>query len=443
MSLVAQRLARVLWRRGGQSVWAVAEYLAYPLLMFLATPFLLRTLGQEHYGQWLLLLTFNGFGGLAGLGMGTAVVKEVSEKRGAGDNEAAANAVRSGLTLTLLSTAVLAIGLVIIGVFAGPSLLAPMGGAGTVRVIFIGAAALITLEQIDIVFASAIRGLERFDLSARIEVLSKVVTVAVTVGAAMIFHSLGPVIVATLVATVLRGTIKAVMTARLLGSGPLLPRWEPVAIRRMFSFGIWTWAQMIGAVLLGTVDRFMIGGTLGPVALARYSVSLQLAQQVHAIPSAAAQVLLPLVSRRAKEGAPMTQTVWIALATLAGLTLAMAAPLFLFSYPILALWVGRDLAAAAAPILRIVLVGYALLGFNSAAYFALLGLGRARVVGQANLLAGLVAAILSVVLIRALGLEGAALSRLCYGVLVSPMLVILVIELRLKPTHVGDLVAVE
>lgn len=431
MTLVRGKVA-ILSRLGGQGqqgIWAIAEYLAYPAMMFIATPLYLRFLGQTQYGQWLLLLTLNGFGGLGGFGMGTVVVRDVSERRGCGDIEGAIAAVRNGLALTLVSTSVLCLAIVVIGIAAAPTLLAKMGSPGTIIILFLGGAGLIALEQIDVVFASTIRGLERFDWSARLEAGSKFVTITSAVIAAWISQRLGPVIAATLVVTAVRAAIKAAMAAHLLGTGPLLPAWEPRRIRPMLSFGLWTWIQMIGATLLGTVDRFLVGGLLGSTALAHYSVALQLAQQVHAVPAAAAQILLPRISRAAR-GESIARITARAFTFIGLLTAALAIPIIALAYPILRLWVGASIADQAAPVLQVAVIAYILLALSSVAYFVLLGLGRAKIVAQLSLAGGIASLGMTYFLIRTWGLSGAALSRVTYAVLTSLLVIELVRQLR-------------
>lgn len=432
---------RRLGARGRQAIWALAEYFAYPAMMLVATPFLLRFLGSEQYGQYLMLLTFNGLGGITGLGMGTAVVKEVSDCRGRGDLAGAARAARSGLAVTLASVAVLGSVLLGIGLIAGPALLARMGDPGTIRLLFVGAVALIALEQLDLVFASTLRGAERFDLSAHLEVISKSAIVAAAVAAAWWWSDLRAVIATTLLLTVLRCAIKAVIATRLLGQGPLLPRWYPVEVRRIFAFGIWTWAQSIGAALFGTADRLLIGGHLGADALARYSVCLQLAQQVAAIPAAAAQVLLPYVSRAQAEGSRQVRTIairaMIALCAVAG---GLALVLILFGHTILRLWVGSDFAATGAPILAILAIAFAVLAINNVPHFVLLGLNRSRFVALVNLGAGFAALGATWLALRSFELNGAAYGRLAYAVMICLLIVEMFKRLRgpSAPNHRQD-----
>jgi len=429
MTLLRRRMTalRRFSGQGRQGFWAIAEYAAYPAMMFIATPLYLKLLGSAQYGQWLLLLTFNGFGGVAGFGMGTVVVRDVAEQRARGDMLGAIATVRNALALTLISTSVLCLAIVATGLTVGPALLARMGSPGTITMLFLGAAGLIALEQIDNVFAGALRGLERFDWSARVEIGSKLVTIAGAIAAAWLYRRLGAVILATLALTALRALVKATVSARLLASAPLLPAWDGRRIRGMLSFGLWTWAQVIGAMLLGTVDRFLVGGMLGPSALTRYSVCLQLAQQVHAIPAAAAQILLPRISRGEGNIASIVGRAFLAIGLLAT---AIALPLMIFGYDILCLWVGEAIADGSTSILRVATFAYACLAFSSVAYFVMLGLGRAKLVAQLSLAGGLASLVATWGLIRYLDLTGAALSRVVYALISSVIIVELIRQLR-------------
>jgi O-antigen/teichoic acid export membrane protein len=420
--------------RGKQSGWAMAEYFAYPLMMFAATPIFLHLLGTAQYGQWMLLLTFNGLGGLAGLGMGTAAIKEVSAHRGRGDFLGAADAVRSCLAVTLASSITLSALLIIIGIFAGPALLSKMGDPAIVLHIVVGAAILIALEQIDTVFAGAIRGMERFDISARIEASAKFAMVICALATAWFTHQLEPVIWVTIGVTVLRAAIKAIIAARILSAGPLTPHWNQAQVARVFAFGKWTWTQSIGAAMFATADRMIVGSVLGADALARYSVCLQLAQQIQTIPAAGAQVLFPMISRRMEQGEDVKHFAFKAMFWLTLFAAVLAAPVILFSHLILSLWVGGQIADQASSVLAILAVGFALLAINNVPHFVLLGLDDARSVAWINIGAGLLAVAMSIILIPKIGLIGAASGRMAYASAICLLIAIMIRRLG-KPTH--------
>ena len=404
--------------RARQSVWSMMEYLAYPLMMFLATPVFLSTLGAQQYGQWMLLLTFNGFGGAAGLGMGAAAIKEVSELRGKSDMPAAANAVRNCLAVTLASSLILATAMIGLGLTVAPGWLAKIGPFAIVSTIIVAASILITLEQVDVVFAGAIKGCERFELSALSEVISKFVAVLTSIIIAYITRNLLWIIATTIFIAVMRTTIKSHIAAMLLQNGLLYPIWNHSTINRVFAFGKWTWTQGIASTLFATADRLIVGGVLGAESLARYGICLQLAQQVQAIPAAAAQVIFPLVSRMRAEGKDIRITVSKAMTALCILSAIIVCPMIFLRNEILELWVGSNLSHGIGPILLVLSISFAILSVNNVPHYVLLGLGRSKVIAIINLAAGIASICCCYAGIHYFGLLGATLGRLAYGVIV-------------------------
>lgn len=412
-------------RKGIQASAALLEYGAYPIMMFVATPLLLHFLGAKQYGQYLLVLALNGFGNVAGLGMGPAIVRDVAGHRSSGDLSAAARAARNGLALTLVSAALIFVVILAVALGIGPSLLVKMGSTGEIRLIFIYAAALIVIEQVDIAFASTMRGFERFDLSAKLEVTTKCAIVALAVVAAWQEPSFSAVILVTILATLGRCAIKAYFASRLLGQGALLPRWDTEVIKRLFSFGIWTWGQSIGSTLFGVADRLLVSALLGPDLFARYSVSLQLTQQIQALPAAVAQLLLPYTSRKERDGEGKIQLrrgVKIAMATITAAAAALSLTLVVLGQDILTLWVGSDLADGAETTLVILSIGFGILALSSVPHFVLLGLGDSRFVAYATLGASLISVSCAPILIKTYSIEGAALSKLIFSVIIGVLL---------------------
>ncbi|PPD41664.1 MAG: hypothetical protein CTY15_13205 [Methylocystis sp.] len=402
-----------------QILWGMAEYFAYPLLMFLATPFFLSQLGKEQYGQWMLMLAFTGFGGVAGLGMGAATIKEVSAHRGRGDLAGAAKAVRACFAVTLASSLCLAAVILLLAFFAGASWLSRVGDPEAVRRVIGFAAALVTLEQIDTVFAGTIRGMERFDVAAKIEMSSKFVIVLVAIVAAWISRDLVTIFWSVLAVTVLRAAAKATLASMLLKTASLTPVWDRAYVKEAIRFGKWAWVQSIGTALFSTADRLLIGSLLGSTALAQYSVCLQLAQQVHTVPAAGAGFVFPLVSRRIQAGENIRRIGLGATVAFGLFAAALATPLIFFSHEILELWIGRDFADQNATLLRWLTIAFVILALNIGPYFLLLGANVARFVALVVVLGGALGLLAGLLFIPRLGLIGAVAVRIVYGIITS------------------------
>jgi O-antigen/teichoic acid export membrane protein len=396
------------------SSWGMAEYLAFPLMMFLATPLLLKLIGTSAYGQWMLLLTFNGLGGLAGMGMGSAATKHVSAALGRRDDDGVALAVGACLSMTMLMTITLAAMIIMFGLMGGPALLSKMGDLVVLQSIIAMAAVLIAIEQLDTVFAGTLRGLERFDLSAKAEVTSKLVLVLLVLLAAWLTRSLWGVLLATFAIAGIRLILKAYIVTRCLGYFPK-PVWKRAEMLGSLSFGKWTWAQAVGSVLFATVDRLLVGAQMGSYALAHYSVCLQLAQQVQTIPAAGAQFLFPAISRRRERRESFRLLSIGASAVLAGLGLLIAIPIAMFARFILIHWVGSEIAGTSTNVLALLVLVYLLLALNVGPFFVLLGSGRERLATILPLVASILGVLVTYSLVPKFGLMGAVYGRLVYA----------------------------
>ena len=424
------RRARALKALALQSIWGMAEYFAYPLFMFVATPFFLIQLGKQQYGQWMLVLAFNGLGGLIGLGMGAAALKEVSTHRGRGDLAAASHALRACFAVSLVSS----VGLVMLTALSVPFvddvLLAKIGEPQSIRSLTGFALALIMIEQIDTVFAGALRGMERFDLAAKIEICLKFAVVLISAAVAFATHDLVMLLTAVLVAHLARAFVKASFAMALLGTGNLWPVWDTRYVTEAIRFGKWTWLQLIGGALYSTADRLLVGSFLGAGALADYSICLQLAQQVHTVPAAGAGFMFPMVSRKLAAGESVLKVAVYGMLVFGAGALALAAPIFLFGHWILSVWIGEAFAAQNLGVLQLLAAGFVLLALNIGPHYFLLGSDGAHVVAWSNIASGVIALCAGLYAIPRLPLDGAAIMRLIYALALSaPMIGIFIFDL--------------
>src|SRR6202012_2368467 len=98
-------------RRQGyeNAIYGIADYLAFPLGMLLATPFLLKQLGAAQYGVWMLAGAAVSSGGTVSGSFGDAAIKYVGECRGRQDWSSVRHIVRNMLAINLSLSSILAI----------------------------------------------------------------------------------------------------------------------------------------------------------------------------------------------------------------------------------------------------------------------------------------------------------------------------------------------
>ena len=398
--------------------WAVLEYGWYPLLVFIATRYLLHTLGPEKYGHWMLLTAMVSFGAILNVGTGAATIKQVSAGRGRADGGDVERLVRTSLAIALVGGGLVAA--LIFGVFwfAGDTFFEKMGDRSLVRLTGGVAALLAWIEQIDNVFASALKGGEEFGRAARIEMASKTLQIFAAVLAVTIWSSVAALYVALILIAVARLIAKSWAARRFLALSSLRPTFANLS--DILHYARWGWLQGVGGLLFGIADRLLVGSFLGAASLAHYSLASQLAQQIHALSAAGFSVLFPKVSRKLAEDANFS--LWrLTKLTMVGNVLAsgaLALGLLIFGRTILSLWLGEAEAEASAEALWYLTIAYWLLAINVVPHFILLGVGRMRFVALSNLVAGMVLLVAMLVLVQPYGLVGVAVARIIYGAII-------------------------
>lgn len=405
--------------------FGVSEQIVYPVLMFLSTPVFIRAIGKEQFGLWLLLASVVALVTVAGFGMATATTKFVAEFRGRGDHAEVAAVVRHTLAFSLMGGLALAVPLALAAPWLATTVFAKMGDPRSVTaVLWVGAIAIV-LSQVDGTFLAALRGHERFGTVATVEAVLKIVSTALMIVVALATHSLGAILVASLVFSLAGTVIRAVIARRVVGPGILRPQWSRKHAREVWTFGGWNWLNTMSSILFVHLDRFVVGSVLGAAALAQYGICLQLASQIHGIPAAGLSFLLPLISRKVSQGgaAAVARARGLAFGATAVLAGGFALALVLFGGPILDLWVGHEIRTAIAEPFLLAVLCYFLLALNIGPYFVLLGQGHARFVSVVSLGGSALAAGASFLLVPAFGLAGGIAAKTIYSVVMLVLVV--------------------
>jgi O-antigen/teichoic acid export membrane protein len=393
----------------------VLDYLILPLLLLGVLPFLVFRLGPDQFGLWTLVNAMTGLSGLFQFGLSDATIKYVSSYRAREDWQSVRVVVRS----TLSVYGVLGFLTAVLVYLAAPLLahhvfrIVPAERVLAVSAIRVGGIAM-GVRFVNSVFAASVQGCERYDLSARVTIPTKALTMLAVVSAA----ALGKGVLAILWATVLVslvGTVAMALVARRLISGMIiLPLLDRSALREVFGFGVYSWLQSISSIVFAQVDVFLVGVLLGTTAVTYYSVCQRLAAQIHALPAAASSFLFPLSSAAAEQGnvRRMRSVYSRASNLITAVAVATGVPMLLFSRSILTHWMGADFAAHTSGLLKVLSFSYALVSTSIVPYNLLNGTGHVRINTLLGWSSVVVTILAMLVLVPSLGLAGIAWAKL-------------------------------
>jgi len=408
------------------AAWAILEYLWYPLLLFASTPYFLRVLGTEQYGLWMLLTATVGVGVVLNTGTGAATIRLVSEALGRGDRDRVGVIVRGGLAVALIGGTCLGLFMLMLFAVMGDLLFERMGDLRLVRLVGVFAAPLVLLEQLDNVLAAAIRGAERFERLALLEVATRTSQMIGALGAVSIGGGIETVFTVLIVVAVGRLIAKASLVRRTFDMNNFLPLWTKAG--DLLHLSKWGWIQGLGAMLFNSADRFMVGALLGATALSHYSVILMLPQQIHAIAAAGASVVFPRVSRttRSHQSLALANVMRIPLLSVAAFSMLAAASLWVFGDLIFGFWLSAPLPPNVMIAYRLLVLAYFLLALNTVPHFTLLGLGKLRFIALLNVVAGAIATVMMLLVTNDYGIVGVGACRVLYAFMTSACIVPLI-----------------
>jgi len=360
----------VLWNFFGQG-WLF-------VLAFLATPFIVRRLGVDLYGIYVLIGIIIDYFAFLQFGVGTAAVKYVAEYLARGDEERILKTFWTGM-MTHFVMGVL--GMLLIS--AASEILvdrlfhiAPDSRDTAVTVLRIGSVGFV-ISMILGVAAGAVRAAGRFDLLNRLSILLGTLQIA----AAVILLQQGLQLVEVVLSNVIIQFVGLALyghhVARLF---PFLgrPRWDWKAFGELIRFGSFVTVSGIVGPILTNVEKLFITSLRSVSALAYYAVPFSLMNRLSVLPSAFSAVLFPAFS--AMQGTNNVAAIRdLYLRSTLYLLLLYSAPLMFFLFfggPFLSLWIGADFAERSTGVL--VILGIAGL-VNAVAYPAatvLQGLGK-------------------------------------------------------------------
>jgi O-antigen/teichoic acid export membrane protein len=302
--------------------------LVLPTFVSLVTvPSYIKLLGVERYGVISLVWTLIGYFGILDLGMSMAAQNHISKARASGDKEESARVFWSATWLNL-ATGVIGGLIIYFGAFLYTAYFTKVSPElqHEVYMALPWLAVAIPIANVSWVFAGAINGAERFG------VYNTNQTIGTFLG---------------------RSALKVLEIRR------VLPPQFGVA-KGLFNFGGWMLIASVTTMIADSLDRVMLGTSLGARFVTYYTVPQNLVTRLNIVPTALVRTLFPRLSAVGRADADTITRQ--SLEFLNGVFTPVALVAMLVLEPFLHLWVGNEIATVAAPVGRIMIVAVWLVG---------------------------------------------------------------------------------
>jgi O-antigen/teichoic acid export membrane protein len=377
----------------------------------LLMPFTIEHLGKAQYGLWMLIASMTYYFQLLDLGYGSGIVRHITEADARGDERAVNEVVSTFVVVYIAVGGVALAGTVLLAALVVPR----MGTIGTEHLATAQAVMLILGLRVAVglpmtVFGAIVNSRQAFAINGVIAIVSSLVSALVTYIVLITGHGLIPLVAATTTVALVTYLAYAASARRVFPALRIrVAMFSRTRVREVTAFSAYVFLIHIAIQLGFNMSTLVIGTALGTSAVAVYAVCFRLTDYQRQLCNQLNGLLFPVIVRFATEDPARLRSAAIETTRVAfGLVAAVTVALIGFGGLLIPAWMGPGFERAVIPlyilaIASVILVvqqplGNVLMGGGGHRFVAFVALGEAL----ANLL-------LSLLLVRSLGLIGVAL----------------------------------
>ena len=408
-------------RRSGTLLGAGANLSAQGvpfLLLLVVTPIMLQALGRDTFGALILFNLIPQIAGQLDLGMVTAGTRAYAQFAARGRMDQAHRII--------VETAII---LGLWGLFLGACFVAARYAiADTLKLVdvthdqmavFAVAALGVPIAMINGIALIPLKATEQYGRVAAIQIVAGLVY--------WIVCTLAALRGATLLSLVILGTVTiAATTVALYVTVRVARRREPsmpaqdnepdpataLLIRPFLGLGAGAFVAQASSLATYHTDKLLVSALISPGAAGAYAVCANIANKILLVVAAGATYTFPRAARHHADGDrdAVLRTFVVTTRFVMMIACALAIPLAALSSPFLAVWIDADFAEQYAPIMQLLVVGYALNASSVVASNVAIGIGEVRLPAAFAVLGGATTVVGVLLLAPRLGAVGAALA---------------------------------
>jgi O-antigen/teichoic acid export membrane protein len=391
------------------SNWAV--YLSAALISFFLTPYIITKVGQAAFGVWILVGSFSGYLGLFDFGIGFAVVRFVARYQKTGEPDK-----RNEIVATAFYTAIILASLVLAATIyimynAADIFNIPIELISQSQMVIFLIGISITLGFPLSIFSEALAGgLWRFDLFNKVSLLMGLIRTGLTILFLELGWGLAGLGLAALIGSLLGYIWRTKMLFSLLPDLSIRPGLvKRRVIKKIGGYSFFSFMLVLSGRIAYYSDSFIVGIYRGVEDVAIFGIAVKLTEYLRQLIFTITKQFTPVASRYdpSVDQASLRRIFYDGSRLNLLFSLPISLILFFWGGRMIALWVG-DSFAESEIILQVLLLGHILSFVQGIGGEVLLGVGRHKLFSILSMLAAAVNILLSIFLIKPLGLVGVA-----------------------------------
>ncbi len=417
MSLISRALKNVT------SSWAgLALNIA---VGFFLSPFILHHLGDDAFGLWVLIFSLTGYYGIFDFGIRSSLIRYVSKFQATGDTDQLARLINTSLfTYTCLGV-ILLVPTALGALYVDRLFHVPPEFLRDARILFLVVGSSLALGFPLGISGGILEGLQRFYLLNWTNMVSLVVRATLIVLALQHGYGLLTVAIITVSLPLITSAVRAGMAQRILA----IPYgWKYVdreSFRQVASYGSITLMIIVATRLRFKTDAVIIGSFLSAAAITHFSIGARLVDYTGEVVSSLAQIFTPMSSQfHAAGDYDRLRRIFIAgNRACAFIMFPICVSLIVMGKSVIEAWMGPRYVSSYV-ILLILLIPTTLYNAQTVSNRILFGMSQHRSLAIVVLIEGVANVILSVALVRPLGIVGDAIGTaiplFCTGIVFLP-----------------------
>jgi O-antigen/teichoic acid export membrane protein len=381
------------------------------VVTLLISPFVVHHLGNLAYGVWVLVGSAANYMGLLDLGLRSSVVRYASKGYARGDHEESSEAVSAALWLRFwMSGLILLLGAGLAAVFTHVFQI-PTELALPARMAILAIAFRMAVTLSCGVFGGVLAALNRFDLLATIEILQTGLQTAGFIWLLGKGHGILALAVWSLFAAVAANLLQVFFALRLYPQLRIFFR-KPAGktLDKLWRYSFYVFVVNIATQLVYYTDNVVVGAFVTTTAVTYYAIGGSLINYGRQIVTSMTTTFAPLASTLDAEGKAEQVRRLLIHGTRAALVVALPiyVALFLRGRTFIALWMGPQYAPASGGVMQILLLSQIFATANSTSGGLAYGMEKHRPVAVWAICEGMANLLLSVILVRKIGIFGVA-----------------------------------
>jgi O-antigen/teichoic acid export membrane protein len=375
------------------------------------SPFILHRLGNTAYGAWILAFSVTGYYGLFDLGIRSSIIRYVSTYSATNNQEGLARLINTSLAVYTAIGLAAMITTIVVSSYVGTLFRMPAEFLPTARLLFLLVGSAVALGFPAGVFGGILEGLNRFYFVNLTNLVSTLVRALLIVLALNNGYGLLTVAIITVSLPLLGSAVRAAIVLRVVS---LKFGWRYVdsaSFREIAHYSGISFILMIAYKLRFKTDEVVISTFLSVAAVTFFSNGDRLVDYAAEVVSSLAQIFVPMSGQSDATG-DMVRLRKILVAgnrACALIVFPIAATLIVLGKSVITAWVGSRYVTASYPVMLALLIPSTFALAQAASPRILYGMARHKSLAWVTGMEAVANLILSIVLIRPLGIVGDAL----------------------------------